>query len=102
CRRRGFFRPGGGGVVDPLRRCVGCRRSLPKGELLRLVRGEDGGVRADPAATAPGRGAYVCPRRECAEKLAAGRPLARAFHAPVTLQQETIDLVREWQRSAST
>ena len=32
-------RAGGRGVVDPLRRCVGCRRSLPKGELLRLVRG---------------------------------------------------------------
>jgi predicted RNA-binding protein YlxR (DUF448 family) len=69
---------------------------------MRLVRGEDGGVRADPAATAQGRGAYVCLRADCAEKLATGRPLARAFRAPVTLQQETIDLVREWQRSAST
>ena len=38
-------------VVEPLRRCVGCGRSLPKGELLRLVRGEDGRVRADPAVT---------------------------------------------------
>jgi uncharacterized protein len=89
-------------VVEPHRRCVGCRRSLPKGELLRLVRGGDGDVRADFAARAEGRGAYVCTRLECVEGLAAGNPLARAFRAPVTVQQETIDLVREWQRSAST
>ena len=93
---------GGRGVVDPLRRCAGCRRSLPKRELLRLVRGGDGEVRADPAAVAEGRGAYVCSRQECADSLAAGRPLAGAFRAPVTVQQETIDLIREWQRSAST
>jgi predicted RNA-binding protein YlxR (DUF448 family) len=65
------------------------------------VRG-DGEVRVDLAAVAEGRGAYVCDRPECADSLAAGRPLARAFRAPVTVQQETIDLVREWQRSAST
>ena len=59
-RRGGSVRRGGGGVVEPRRRCVGCGRSLPKGELLRLVRGEDGRVRADPAAQAEGRGAYVC------------------------------------------
>ncbi|MBA3262234.1 MAG: YlxR family protein [Thermoleophilaceae bacterium] len=84
-----------------MRRCVGCRRSLPKGELLRLVRG-DGEVRVDRAGVAEGRGAYVCNRRECADSLAAGRPLARAFRAPVTVKQETIESVREWQRSAST
>ena len=80
---------------------MGCRRSLPKGELLRLVHG-DGEVRVDPAAVAEGRGAYVCNRPECAESLTAGRALARAFRAPVTVNRETIDLVREWQRSAST
>ena len=30
------------------------------------------------------------------------RPLARAFRAPVTVQQETLDFITEWQRSAST
>ena len=69
-------------------------------ELVR--RGDDGGVRADAAARAEGRGAYVCVRPECAQKLTAGRPLERAFRAPVKLDQETIDLVCEWQRSAFT
>ena len=41
-------------------------------------------------------GAPTCATaRECADSLAAGRPLARAFRAPVTVQQETIDLVRD-------
>ena len=67
-----------------------------------MVRGEDGGVQADPAAAAEGRGAYVCARPECVASLGAGRTLARAFRAPVTVKQETIDLVCEWQRSAFT
>jgi uncharacterized protein len=66
------------------------------------VRGGDGTVAVDPAARAEGRGAYVCGRPECADGLASKRGLGRAFRAPVTVQQETIDLVREWQRSAST
>ena len=90
----------GGGVVEPLRRCVGCGRSLPKRELLRLVRGDDGRVRADPSTSAHGRGAYICAQPECAASLAGGRPLARAFRAPVSIDQETIDLVQEWRRSA--
>ena len=66
-----------------------------------MVRG-DGEVRVDHAAVMEGRGAYVCNRAECADSLGAGRPLARAFRAPVSVQQETIDLVREWQESVST
>lgn len=89
-------------MASPHRRCVGCGRSLPKGELLRLVRDEQGGVQPDPGARMQGRGAYVCARPECGASLAQGRPLARSFRASVTVQPETIDLVCEWQRNAST
>ena len=81
---------------------MGCGRSLPKGELLRLVRGGDGRVRPDPEARADGRGAYVCANPECAARLDKGRPLARSFRAPVTLTPETLEFITEWQRSAST
>ena len=80
--RRVRRRRGGGGVVEPGRRCVGCGRSLPKGELLRLVRGGDGRVRPDPDARADGRGAYVCANPDCAARLdrrpPAGAQLSRA------------------------
>ena len=65
------------------------------------MRGDDGQVRADPAARAEGRGAYVCNNPECAARLGKGR-LARSFRAPVTVTHETIDFITEWQRSAST
>ena len=67
-----------------------------------MVRGADGEVRVDLAGKAEGRGAYVCARPECAEKAIAGSPLARAFRAPVTVQQETIDLVCAWRGNVST
>ncbi len=95
-------RRGGEGVVEPHRRCVGCGRSLPRRELLRLVLNEGGGVRADPTGTAEGRGAYVCSDPRCAASLGSGRPLARSFRAPVAVPPETIESVQEWQRSAST
>ena len=66
------------------------------------MRGEDGLVHPDPAAQAEGRGAYVCNNPECAARLGKGQPLARSFRAPVTVNQETLDFITEWQRSAST
>jgi predicted RNA-binding protein YlxR (DUF448 family) len=69
---------------------------------MRLVRGQDGEVRGDPAARMEGRGAYVCTRSECADSLAASRSLTRAFRAPVTVKPQSIELIREWQRSAFT
>jgi uncharacterized protein len=67
-----------------------------------MVRGVDGEVQVDRAGKAEGRGAYVCARPECAQEVAAGRSLARAFRAPVKVQQETIDLVCEWRGNVST
>ena len=66
------------------------------------MRGDDGRVRPDPDARAQGRGAYVCANPECAARLDEGRSLARSFRAPVTVTQETLDFINEWQRSAST
>jgi hypothetical protein len=44
----------------PFRQCVGCRARFPKKSLVRFVRLSEGGWLADPAARAPGRGAYLC------------------------------------------
>ena len=55
---------GPAGKHVPLRRCVMCRASLPKAELVRLVRDVDGRFALDPAGRAGGRGTWVC--RHCA------------------------------------
>ncbi len=43
----------------PLRRCVVTNESLPKKELLRIVRSKDGKVFIDLTSKANGRGAYI-------------------------------------------
>ncbi len=47
----------------PLRRCVVCRQSAPKSELLRAVRRPDGSVSLSQSAD--GRGAYIHLRDAC-------------------------------------
>jgi len=64
----------------PVRTCVGCRRARPKRALQRIARTPDG-VHVDPDARLPGRGAYLCPDRDCiaAARRRGNAPLRRAL-----------------------
>jgi uncharacterized protein len=68
----------------PGRTCVGCRRVRPKGELVRLMCDPSGRLRCDPQGKLPGRGAYLCPQRSCAEQAVKGARLREAFRHEVT------------------
>ncbi|MBA3508624.1 MAG: YlxR family protein [Thermoleophilaceae bacterium] len=81
---------------------MACGRNLPQDRLLRLVRGADGRLAADPRRLAHGRGAYVCSAERCGAAIEDGRQIARALRASVTVEPQTLDLVREWRRSEST
>jgi predicted RNA-binding protein YlxR (DUF448 family) len=50
----------------PQRTCVGCRETLAKRSLIRLVRSGEGVV-IDPSGKLPGRGAYLHNVRSCWE-----------------------------------
>ncbi len=51
----------------PQRRCVSCRQTRDKQDLIRIARhGDD--VAADLTQTLPGRGSYVCPDLECVDR----------------------------------
>ena len=52
----------------PQRTCIACRQTRNKGDLVRLVRTEAGVVDVDLSAKKPGRGAYLCPQRDCWER----------------------------------
>ena len=43
----------------PMRRCVATGESLPKKELIRIVRTPEGVISVDPTGKANGRGAYL-------------------------------------------
>jgi uncharacterized protein len=51
----------------PQRTCVGCRQSLPKRELIRLVRSADGVVVVDSTGKMNGRGVYLHNQYSCWE-----------------------------------
>lgn len=67
----------------PMRQCLGCREMKPKRELIRVVRSPEGEISLDFNGKANGRGAYICPNRDCLKKAAKGKALERAFSAPV-------------------
>jgi uncharacterized protein len=69
----------------PERTCVGCHRARPKGQFVRLVCGPTGQLVLDRQGKLPGRGAYICPQRSCAERASKGTRLREAFRHEVTL-----------------
>ena len=68
----------------PMRQCLGCREMKPKKELIRVVRSPEGDISIDFKGKAPGRGAYICPDRQCLEKARKTKALERAFECAVS------------------
>ena len=66
----------------PQRTCVGCRETLPKRQMVRIVR-TDNGVKVDPTGKAAGRGAYLHDQRDCWVRGLRGA-LAHALKAELT------------------
>ena len=78
----------------PQRQCLGCREMKPKKELIRVVRSPEGTVSVDLRGKASGRGAYVCPNRECLKRAIKSRALVRTLDTDIP--QEVYDaLLRE-------
>jgi uncharacterized protein len=68
----------------PERTCLGCQQSRPKALLIRLVCGSTAELLTDVHGKLPGRGAYICPQRACAEQAVKGARLREAFRHEVT------------------
>nr|WP_290667040.1 YlxR family protein [Ardenticatena sp.] len=84
----------------PIRTCIACRTSRPKRELVRIVRTPEGELVLDADQKARGRGAYLCRRRACWERLAQ-RPkmLGNALKRP--LAPEDVDMIRRYIETAA-
>lgn len=69
----------------PMRKCLGCMEGRPKKELVRVVRPADGGaVCVDATGKKNGRGAYLCPSRDCLAKARKARRLERALECEIS------------------
>ena len=69
----------------PQRTCVGCRETLEKRALIRVVRSPEG-VRVDLGGKLPGRGAYLHDRVSCWERGLKGA-LSNALRANLTTEE---------------
>jgi len=68
----------------PQRMCLGCQEMKPKRELIRVVRTPEEAIEIDPTGKRSGRGAYVCPNKECLEKAIKGKRLEKALKQPIS------------------
>jgi uncharacterized protein len=78
----------------PKRTCIACHAVRPKRELVRIVRTPEGAVMVDETGKRSGRGAYLCPRRECWETALAKRQLERVLK--ISLTSETKSRLQEY------
>lgn len=68
----------------PMRMCVGCRERRDKRELVRVVRSPEGEIDIDATGKKPGRGAYICPARECLEKAMKSKALEKSLQIQIS------------------
>lgn len=65
----------------------------PKKELMRVVRSPEGEVSLDLRGKKPGRGAYVCPNKDCLSKALKSRAIERALE--VKIEESLLDELKE-------
>ncbi len=70
----------------PQRTCVVCREKTDKRQLTRIVNNQEEGIVIDPTGKKTGRGAYVCHKATCWEKIAKGQILDQALKVPVSAE----------------
>lgn len=63
----------------PVRRCVGCQEMKGKKGMIRVIRTPEGDFLLDATGKKNGRGAYLCPSRECLDKARKNKGLERSF-----------------------
>ena len=63
----------------PVRRCVGCQEMKNKKEMIRVIRTKEGEFLLDATGKKNGRGAYLCPSKECFQKAVKNKGLERSF-----------------------
>ncbi len=69
-------------MARPVRMCAGCRDRAAKAELIRIV-ARDGVGMVDEPQTAPGRGVYLHPRRECLDQAVRRRSMGRLLRVEI-------------------
>lgn len=86
----------------PLRTCVITKESLPKQELLRVVRTPDGEIKADITGKLNGRGAYIKKDLEVLAKAKKTKILEKRLECKIedSVYEEIKNIIEKWGESA--
>lgn len=88
----------GGNKKVPMRKCVGCQEMKNKKEMIRVIRTAENEFMLDATGKKNGRGAYLCPDRECLSKAVKNRGLERSFKQTIpdevyeSLEKEMVEI----------
>lgn len=66
-----------------LRKCIVCNFLKDKNELIRIVKDKEGNITIDKTGKLNGRGAYICNKNECIDKVVKNNLLNRHLKANV-------------------
>ena len=83
----------------PMRRCVGCNTSKPKGELIRIS-AYGGDVKIDDSGRANGRGIYLCKSTDCFTKAKKRKAISRNLEIDISEQEleRLFEELKEYER----
>lgn len=68
----------------PLRQCIGCGEMKSKKEMIRVLKTAEEDILIDATGRKNGRGAYLCPSRECLKKAIKSKGLERSFKMTIS------------------
>lgn len=77
----------------PMRQCLGCNTHRPKKEMIRVVRLPDGSVVLDLVGKVSGRGAYICPDKNCFKKARKSKRIEHVLECQIP--EEIYDAMEE-------
>ena len=63
----------------PQRTCMGCNEKKDKKDLIRIVKNKENQIAIDRTGKMEGRGAYICDKVECLEKVIKSKRLERVL-----------------------
>ncbi len=76
----------------PLRQCIGCGEMKSKKEMIRVLKTAQEDILIDATGRKNGRGAYLCPSRECLKKAIKSKGLERSFKMAISKEiYETLE-----------
>lgn len=76
----------------PQRTCMGCNEKKDKNQLIRIVKNNQGDISIDKTGKKEGRGAYICDKEQCLEKIIKNKRLERIFE--MTISQDIYENLR--------